>query len=504
MKKLILIIAFSTTILNAQNAVWVKQGKSTNNERGNDFAQDNLGNVYITGGFLNTVTFETTTITDASNKYCTKYDSNGNLIWAISGVGESGITSDGNSNMYLFSNFNSSLQKIDLNGNVIWNNTLFTSSTFGSVGIQDVFVKGNDVYVTGFYSGNANFGSTTLLNTNATDGSWDIFIAKFNSNGVFQWAKTAGGTGLDKGYGIYVTSSDEIYTTGYFRNTSTFDTNSVVSNGNADIYIAKYDSSGNNLWVNKTGGSGFDLAAKITPDASGNLLLTGRFNDVVSFGSSTLTAVGTDAFISKIDASGTFLWTKQISGQGNDEEADIYFHDNSIYFISNTNGNVTIDSSILTQNGALDICLGKMDNSGNLIWGKIYASAADDEGSGISYYNNAVYFTGSFKSTGVFDSFSLIGAGNWDIVTGKIDATLGLTDFTTSQVTIFPNPVNDILTLNFKENFNDEISILDITGKIIKKATISNQLNTINVADLEKGIYFILFKNNKTYKLIKK
>ncbi|HRG18590.1 MAG TPA: T9SS type A sorting domain-containing protein [Flavobacterium lutivivi] len=495
--KITLLLFLFSSMLFSQNSLWVRQGKSANNERGNDIAQDNTGNVYVTGSYLNTVTFETTTITNPSNNYCVKYNSNGDLIWAINGVGESGVTYDGNSNLYLFSNFNSSLQKIDLNGNVVWNNTLFTSSTFGSVGIQDVYAVGNDVYVTGFYSGNANFGSTILLNTNETDFSWDIFIAKYNSSGVLQWAKTAGGTGLDKGYAIYASSSGDIFTTGYFRNTASFGSNSVISNGNADIYIAKYDSSGNNIWVNKTGGTGFDMAAKIISDNSGNLLLTGRFNDTVAFGSNNLTAVGTDAFISKIDENGNYIWTKQISGQGNDEEADIFHDGTNIHFISTTSGNVTIDTNVLTQKGGLDICLGTMNNNGSLVWGKIYASIANDEGSGISYYNGATYFTGSFNATATFDTLSLTSLGNWDVVTGKIENNLSSENFTSKTYKIYPNPVVDILTIDYEENADDEISLLDFTGKIVKKQALSNQQNTINVSDLEEGIYFIQFKNNK-------
>lgn len=482
----------------AQNAVWVQQGKSANNERGNDLAQDNSGNIYVTGDFFNSVTFETTTLTDPSGKYCAKYNPNGNLIWAISGVGQNGITFDGNSNLYLYSNFNSSLQKIDLNGNVVWNNTLFTSSTFGSVGIQDVFVKGNDVYVTGFYSGNANFGTTTLLNTNETDGNWDIFIAKYNANGVFQWAKTAGGTGLDKGYGIYVNSADEIYTIGYFRNTANFGTASLVSNGNSDIYLTKYDSTGITIWAKKFGSSGLDLAAKIIAAEGDNLLITGRFNGFVSFDSVELEAVGTDAFIAKLDSSGNIIWAKKISGQGNDEEADIFYDGTNISFISTTNGNVTIGTNTFSQGGALDICLGKMDNSGNLIWGKVYASSADDEGSGISYYNGAVYFTGSFKSTGTFDTLSLTSLGNWDAVTGKIDDNLSTHNFDNALFNDFyPNPTNDILYIDYTLYTSSKISIrvTNIQGQINNEIKVDRnsgfQTETIDLSNQASGMYFI-------------
>lgn len=501
MKTKITLFIYLLVVLNAnaQNAVWVEQGKSANIERGNDIAQDNSGNVYITGTFVNSVQFQTTTLTESFGNYCAKYNPNGTLIWAINQVGGNGITFDGNSNMYLFNNTNSSLQKIDLNGNVVWNNTLFTSSTFGSVGIHDVFVKGNDVYVTGFYSGNAIFGSTTINNTNATDGSWDIFIAKFNTSGVFQWAKTAGGTGLDKGYAIYVNSSDEIYATGYYRNSALFNTTTITSTGNSDVYLAKYNAAGNLLWVNSYGSAGQDLAAKIITDATGNLILTGRFNGTIAFGSTSLESSGLDAFIAKFSPSGTPLWAKKITGQFDDEEADIYFDGTNLHFIATTNGNVSIGTTTHPLKGALDICLGKMDTDGNLLWSKLYGGTTDDEGSGISYYSGATYFTGSFKTTANFDSLSLISLGNWDVVTGKIDNTLFNNEYNglKNTVEIYPNPTNDIVNINYTlaNSSNVGLQLTNIQGQVISQTKLDKssglQTDTLNLSNQSSGMYFV-------------
>ncbi|HRU48088.1 MAG TPA: SBBP repeat-containing protein, partial [Candidatus Syntrophosphaera sp.] len=63
------------------------------------------------------------------------------------------------------------------------------------------------------------------------------------------WAKKAGGTGSDWGYGIAVDTSGNSYVTGYFKGTATFGSTNLTSNGGYDIFVAKLDSSGNWLWA---------------------------------------------------------------------------------------------------------------------------------------------------------------------------------------------------------------------------------------------------------------
>jgi hypothetical protein len=81
-----------------------------------------------------------------------------------------------------------------------------------------VDASGNS-YVTGGFEGTATFGSTTL----ESSGSQDIFVAKLDNRGNWLWAKKAGGTDSDYGYGIAVDASGNSYVTGYFYSaTATF------------------------------------------------------------------------------------------------------------------------------------------------------------------------------------------------------------------------------------------------------------------------------------------
>ncbi|MDD3577798.1 MAG: SBBP repeat-containing protein, partial [Candidatus Cloacimonetes bacterium] len=166
-------------------------------------------------------------------------------------------------------------------------------------------------YVTGSFEGTAVFGSTTL----ASSGQSDIFVAKMDSNGNWLWAKKAGGSSYDYGYGIAVDSSGNSYVTGNFSDSAVFGSTTLTSSGDYDIFVAKIDSNGIWLWAQKAGGSNYDYGYGIAVDSSGNSYVTGYFSGSASFGSTTLTSSGyEDIFVAKIDSNGIWLWAQKAGG----------------------------------------------------------------------------------------------------------------------------------------------------------------------------------------------
>jgi len=145
-----------------------------------------------------------------------------------------------------------------------------------------------------------------------------LFTQK-TSGQVFQWVNRAGGTTADIGSGIVADKAGNIYVTGYFTSTANFDsTHSLTSNGSSDVFIAKYNKGGGLLWVIQVGGTGADQGNAIAADTSGYIYVTGNYSGNVTFGSSTtLTATGTtDAFIAKYDTSGNLQWAVSQGGSG--------------------------------------------------------------------------------------------------------------------------------------------------------------------------------------------
>jgi hypothetical protein len=143
--------------------------------------------------------------------------------------------------------------------------------------------KNGNVYVVG-----TGFGPVTFAGSGVTLNSGFIFLVKYNAVGIFQWARAAGGPTLfDQGNGVTVDDVANVYITGGFQGTATFDNNAAHDltsvGGSRDIFVAKYDSAGNVLWTQREGGPGDDYGAGIawTPVYSGgpygSLFVTGTW-----------------------------------------------------------------------------------------------------------------------------------------------------------------------------------------------------------------------------------
>jgi len=189
------------------------------------------------------------------------------------------------------------MAKYDTAGNAQW----VTSG--GGSGTDEGFCIALDTagnsYVTGYFSSStATFGGQVIH----TAGANDIFTVKLSPSGSVLWARSAGGTGDDKGRGIAVDAQGNAYVAAYFSGTATFGNITLTSVGGEDICIIKYDPSGNVQWVIPAGGVSDDLANAIHLDANGHLYIAGSCSSNIVFGGVTLINPTNGApFLSRID-----------------------------------------------------------------------------------------------------------------------------------------------------------------------------------------------------------
>jgi len=177
----------------------------------------------------------------------------------------------------------------------------------------------SNIYIIGnFYSSTIDFGGGTLTNA----GYQDIFLAKFDSNGNHLWSKSFGGSSYDYGQSVSVDSSGNVYITGWFESsTIDFGGGTLTNAGGWDIFLAKFDSNGNHLWSKRFGGSSDDLGSSVSVDSSGNVYITGWFwSSTIDFGGGALINVGlNDIFLVKFDNNGNHKWSKRFGGGDWDE-----------------------------------------------------------------------------------------------------------------------------------------------------------------------------------------
>jgi hypothetical protein len=417
--------------VNAQTFNWAK---SISNAVGTSISTDADGNSYITGNFFGVATFGTIQLTSygSMDVFIAKYDSSGNFIWVKqAGGGDNdgglGIAVDANKNSYVtgyFSGiatfgtnqFNSVggndifLAKYDANGNFLWAKQMGGIYSDWGYGIS-IDPDGNAIF-TGRFIGPITFGTIQLNGY----GSWDAFIAKYDKNGNCIWAKQAGSTATDEGYGISIDQKGKSFVTGRFLGTATFGTIQLTSYGGADIFVAMYDTNGNCLWAKHGGSVNTDRGVSISVDANDNSYTTGWFKGTATFDTVQLNGYGNnDIFIAKYDPYGNLLWAKQAGGSNDDVGNSISADPNGNSYITGSFiGNITIGTFLLNGdlNNTNDLFVAKYDSKGICLWAQKAGGNYNDMGNSI-YFNakNKCYLTGSFSDTGSFGPHKLTGGG---------------------------------------------------------------------------------------------
>lgn len=428
------------------NFLWAKRFGDSDYSVVRSIAVDNEGNVYTTGRFQGTGDFDpgtgtfniTSTIVNnlpVIDVFITKLDASGNFIWAkrLGGTGDDevySITVDGSANVYTTGAFEETadfdpgtgtfnliafggsydifVSKLDVSGNFD-----FAVSLGGNgldIGRSLAVDDSGNVYYTGEFQGTVdiNPGGGTLNFT--SNGGKDVFISKLNAFGVFVWAKQIGGTSLDEGRSIALDNSGNVYTNGIFSGTVDFDpgvgTVNLLSTGINDVFISKLDGSGNFVWAKQFDVDLFD-GKSLVLDGGGNVYTTGSFTGTVDFnpgaGTSNLFSVGQeDAFISKLDASGNFIWALKLSGTGGDERGYSISVDvsSNVYTTGSFVGTADFDpgplTSLQSSAGSTDVFVHKVSQCINST-GTDIQTACDSytwiDGNTYSVSNNSATYT---------------------------------------------------------------------------------------------------------------
>ncbi len=249
----------------------------------------------------------------------------------------------------------------------------------------------------------------------------------------FSWVKTAGSEGVDVVNGICSDDDGNIYITGSFNSSMTFQTSTVNSAGLKDFFVAKLDNDGNLIWIESGGGELNDEGIGIDVDSDGNVYVTGNYEGSATFGTDEPNSSNNsqDIFIVKYDNSGVYQWGQFFGGYYEDISGDIC--------VDNTN-NPTITgkynfgmyipslvSPVGNSYGAVgmdDFFIAKFDPEGEVIWVTDDGSSSNDSGMKITCDDlNNFYVTGEFSGTLNFSSISLVASGSKDVFFAKYSSS---------------------------------------------------------------------------------
>jgi hypothetical protein len=339
------------------------------------------------------IAFDTITLINKGtyNIFIAKYDNNGNVIWAKSAGGASedyasSVAVDASGNVLLAGYFSSAainfgntilmnagyvdifLTKFDSNGNVLWAKSEGGPNDDYATSVA-VDASGNPYIAGYFYSSTINFGSTILQN----EADYNVFIAKYDANGNVLWAKSANETSIGQASSIALDAAGNAYLAGYYNSSDISFDNITLTNtdiGFNDIFLVKYDANGNALWAENAGGIDNDQANAVAVDASGNAYITGDFNSpTITFGSTTLTNKGNyNMFLAKYNTYGNLIWANSMGSKKADEANSISLDVSGNIFMTGDflSDTLCFNSDTLVNRGATDIFIAKASSNSSI------------------------------------------------------------------------------------------------------------------------------------------
>ncbi len=403
--------------------------------------------------------------------------------------------------------------KFNESGSLQWAESLnCKNGVYGQGGIA-VDNLGNVVVSSGFMD-TLVIGSTTLV----SDGEYgmDVFFAKFSSDGTPLFAKRIGSTGNDYARNVAVDYQNNIILTGAFSGTVNFGTSSLTSLGSYDVFTAKYDANGNELWVQQGGGTGIQRGHSVTVDSSGNIYVSGSFfSKQMTFGSIVLNSnYSYNLFVAKYSPAGTVQWAHALVSQympwpayqiGVDEEGSCYvggqYTDTLIFHDGTTITGVTNNSF-----------LAKYSTGGDVVWCKnLVSDTYSTDLLGIAVYDKNSILAGGriWNDKMVFDSTTLVSAnGNAFLALVGNDLPSGINPLPpqTERLMIYPNPADHFvyISLNHPPSGKMQCTITGQHGvKVVEKQVSGASMIRIDLPDLPSGLYYLTLKTGTTEKTCK-
>ncbi len=385
MKKTITFLAvlLSVTIINAQSFNFEWANSITGNsvyEEGHGIGVDANDNIYIASYFGDTVDVDPTS-------------------------GVSTIISSGGTDVII--------QKQNSDGNVIW------TKTIGGVNdekVVDLVVDplGNS-YILGTFSDTVDFDPS--VNTYNVDGQGNgIFILKLDQDGNFVWVSYAHSNALKKANDIALNKTNtNILVTGYFSYSFILSSNSgdqtIFSNGSYDTYVIRLDTQGNTLLLTHFGGSNQETGYGIASDNDDNVYIAGYVSGTANLdpnGTYEITPVGSwDAYLNKLDSSGSFLWAKSIGSTAIDLGQSVVCDNfNNVYFVGYFKDTIDLNPNVNTDiyySSSDNMFIEKLNPNGDYLWGHAIQTGTSKP-KNIAVKNNAIYICGFSSSTTDFST----------------------------------------------------------------------------------------------------
>ncbi|MDT8323763.1 MAG: PKD domain-containing protein, partial [Bacteroidota bacterium] len=304
---------------------------------------------------------------------------------------------------------------------------------------HQVAVDGDDnLYVCGCTL-SGDFPTTTGAFQSRSGKKADAVLVKLGANGFPLWSTYFGGRGDDYGMAVALDNSANVILHGYTTSQNFPVTPGAFQSaiaGSSDLYLAKFSSSGAQLWASYLGGSGEDIAGDVATDSQARIVFTGYTSstDFPVTPAALQTAYGAgnyDGYIGSFDAAGGRLWTTYCGGNDNwDVMSGIATDGNDDVIVAgygySTDFPVTAGALQTVNNGGSgDMYITRLDPTGQQVWGTYLGGAYGDVGRCVATTANGLILVGGTAGPGVplLNAYQAQPTGLSDVYVICLDAT---------------------------------------------------------------------------------
>lgn len=451
---------------------------------------DATGNIYVTGEFRQTAVFGTTSLSCNGTKdiFVAKFDSAGNILWAKRAGGPGlpsmplhyAVEDQGNSialdsvgncyvgGVFFISNFQTNahnyvtfdtityslpssynnykafgfLAKYNATGQIQWMRRIEAAKAEEAV--KDIAIsRYGNIFITGALYNSLSLNNLPTLTSNGSD---DVYFAKFAPNGVPVWAKSFGGTDYEIVNGIDVDNQEQCYLTGYFKsqNLAVGSFNLTGAQQRGTIFVVKSTNSGNIAWAAQNTGSGSIGDADIALDAAGNAFISASFTGTVNIGLQTFAA-----------------------------------------------SNVSLGSLLVS----------KWSHTGSPLWATTPQGMATGNRIAVDKITGDGYLSGTFNSTNTFGSHYITANGTSSgFYLAKLSNSqlTGIKETAASDLSVYPNPAQRELHLNLPGSKGHlTAQLTDATGRTVLSRELPAAETTLPLPELPQGIYLLTVQTEK-------
>jgi hypothetical protein len=500
-------------------AQWATKIDGTGTDNGFSVATDSTGNIYITGSYTstsavslnNSITLPATATSSAA--FLVKYDTSGLAQWATSINGTSNdigysVVTDSTGNVYIAGQYMSTstvplnngitlplvsssaafLVKYDTSGLAQWATSINGTGT--DIGYSVTTDSIGNVYISGNYTSS----NSVLLNNGVTlpaASTAAVFLVKYNTSGLAQWANRIDGTGSDNGYSVATDSTGNVYIAGNYVSSTVFTLNNGVTLPAASTgaaFLVKYNVNGLAQWATTVDGTSIDNGYSVTIDSTGNIYLAGQYASTTSIitlnNGITLPVVSNSAaFLAKYNANGLAQWATTVDGTAIDIGYTVK---------TDTSGNIYFGGSIASSNAPISF---KDATNTNII--------------SLQNMGGSYGFICKYNAQGTPISYSILGYGTMSYAINTVDydmdnnVYIGGTYTSILQTTLKDASGNNTdVILPYTYNSNSYIVKYNSSGTPLLAFNISNQATTINAIKVDSNNYIYIEGNYNSNSIV--